>query len=62
MKFDVTSLYINVQNEEALQALSKMLDLHVRNIITFVLTKTHIMTLFKQCLHSNVFKWPGLCL
>lgn len=57
--FDVTLLYTNVQNEEALQALCEMLDLRVKNINTLRLTKRNIMTLIKECLHCNIFKWLG---
>lgn len=55
----MTSLYTNVQNDEALQPLPEMLDLHVGNINTFGLSKAHIMILVKECLHCNVFKWSG---
>uniref|UniRef100_A0A7I4YFD5 Reverse transcriptase domain-containing protein n=1 Tax=Haemonchus contortus TaxID=6289 RepID=A0A7I4YFD5_HAECO len=57
--FDVVSLYTNVQNEHALQALSEMLDRHANNINTFGLSKMHIMTLVKECLMCNIFKWAG---
>ncbi|XGW35820.1 hypothetical protein V3C99_019196 [Haemonchus contortus] len=57
--FDVVSLYTNVQNEQALQALSEMLDRHANNINTFGLSKMHIMTLVKECLSCNIFKWAG---
>ncbi|XGW23514.1 hypothetical protein V3C99_005612 [Haemonchus contortus] len=48
--FDVTSLYTNVQNEQALQALSEMLDRHGRSIETFGLGKARITTLIKEVL------------
>ena len=58
--FDVASLYTNVQNEQALQALSEMLDRHVNEIATFGLDKAHIMTLVGACLRCNIFKCSGL--
>lgn len=57
--FDVTSLYTNVQNDQALQALSEMLDRHGNNINTFGLSKVHILTLIKECLCCNIFMWSG---
>ena len=57
--FDVTALYTNVNNNEALQALSEMLDEHGRSIVTFGLNKAHIMTIVQECLNCNIFKWSG---
>ena len=57
--FDVTALYTNVNNDDALRALSEMLDEHGRAIVTFGLAKVHIMTLIKECLKCNIFKWNG---
>ncbi|EYB87797.1 hypothetical protein Y032_0257g408 [Ancylostoma ceylanicum] len=57
--FDVTSLYTNVQNNEALQALSEMLDKYAATINTFGLSKARIMTLVSECLKCNIFKWSG---
>ncbi|XGW33958.1 hypothetical protein V3C99_018027 [Haemonchus contortus] len=57
--FDVTALYTNVNNDEALQAVSEMLDEHGTEIVTFGLSKVHIMTLIKECLSCNIFKWSG---
>ncbi|EYC11702.1 hypothetical protein Y032_0050g2055 [Ancylostoma ceylanicum] len=57
--FDVTSLYTNVQNSEALQALSEMLDKHAGTINTYGLSKVRIMTLVNECLKCNTFKWSG---
>ncbi|VDL64221.1 unnamed protein product [Nippostrongylus brasiliensis] len=57
--FDVTSLNTNVQNDQALQALSEMLDRHINNINTFGLERNSIMTLVKECLNCNIFKWSG---
>ena len=55
----MTSLYTNVSNSDALQALSEMLDLHGRSMTTYGLSKSRIMTLIKECLECNVFKWSG---
>uniref|UniRef100_A0A7I4Z6L7 Reverse transcriptase domain-containing protein n=1 Tax=Haemonchus contortus TaxID=6289 RepID=A0A7I4Z6L7_HAECO len=57
--FDVTALYTNVNNNEALQAVSEMLDEHETEIVTFGLSKVHIMALIKECLNCNIFKWSG---
>ncbi|EYC26999.1 hypothetical protein Y032_0009g466 [Ancylostoma ceylanicum] len=57
--FDVTSLYTNVQNDEALQALSELLDKHARYINTFGLSKARILVLIRECLKCNIFKWSG---
>ncbi|EYC25250.1 hypothetical protein Y032_0012g1785 [Ancylostoma ceylanicum] len=43
--FDVTSLYTNVQNDAALQALSELLDKHARYINTFGLSKARVLIL-----------------
>ena len=57
--FDVTSLYTNVQNDAALQALSELLDKHARCINTFGLSKARILILIRECLKCNIFKWSG---
>ncbi|EYB81249.1 hypothetical protein Y032_0388g490 [Ancylostoma ceylanicum] len=57
--FDVTSLYTNVQNDSALQALSELLDKHARDINTFGLSKARILILIRKCLKCNIFKWSG---
>ncbi|VDL72529.1 unnamed protein product [Nippostrongylus brasiliensis] len=57
--FDVTSLYTNVQNEQALQALAEMMELHENNIVTFGLSKAQVVTLVKECLKCNIFRWSG---
>ncbi|XGW19729.1 hypothetical protein V3C99_003515 [Haemonchus contortus] len=36
-----------------------MLDRHANDINTFGLSKMHIMTLVKECLSCNIFKWAG---
>ncbi|XGW34592.1 hypothetical protein V3C99_018497 [Haemonchus contortus] len=57
--FDVTALYTNVNNDEALQAVSEMLDEHEAEVVTFGLSKVHIMALINECLNCNIFKWSG---
>ena len=57
--FDVTSLYTNVSNGDALQALSELLDMHGKDILTYGLSKARIITLIKECLNCNIFKWSG---
>ncbi|EYB87792.1 hypothetical protein Y032_0257g404 [Ancylostoma ceylanicum] len=57
--FDVTSLYTNVQNSEALQALSEMLNLHGSHLETYGLSRTRLLSLIKECLSCNIFKWSG---
>ncbi|EYB97637.1 hypothetical protein Y032_0139g2134 [Ancylostoma ceylanicum] len=57
--FDVSSLYTNVSVDDALQALNEMLELHEREIETYGLGRARIMTLVKECLKCNVFKWSG---
>ncbi|XGW15291.1 hypothetical protein V3C99_001066 [Haemonchus contortus] len=36
-----------------------MLDEHETEIVTFGLSKVHIMALIKECLNCNIFKWSG---
>uniref|UniRef100_A0A7I5ECJ5 Reverse transcriptase domain-containing protein n=1 Tax=Haemonchus contortus TaxID=6289 RepID=A0A7I5ECJ5_HAECO len=36
-----------------------MLDERETEIVTFGLSKVHIMTLIKECLNCNIFKWSG---
>ncbi|EYC21311.1 hypothetical protein Y032_0019g3745 [Ancylostoma ceylanicum] len=57
--FDVSSLYTNVTISDALQALDEMLVLHGREIETYGLGRARVMTLVKECLTCNVFKWSG---
>ena len=53
------SLYTNVQNEQALQALSEMLDKYGGTMNMFGLGKARIMTLVSECLKCNIFRWSG---
>ncbi|KAK6761080.1 hypothetical protein RB195_022228 [Necator americanus] len=57
--FDVTPLYTNVKNSKALQALSEMTDLHGNNLETYGLSETRIITLIKECVNCNIFRWSG---
>ncbi|EYC06420.1 hypothetical protein Y032_0076g1051 [Ancylostoma ceylanicum] len=58
--FDVASLYTNVQNDEALQALSELLNIHGACVQTYGLSKARLLTLIKECLSCNIFKWCGM--
>ena len=55
----MTALYTSVNNQQALQALSELLDQHSEQMETFGLNKLHIMTLIGECLSCNIFKWSG---
>ncbi|EYC25300.1 hypothetical protein Y032_0012g1812 [Ancylostoma ceylanicum] len=57
--FDVASLYTNVQNGEAMQALSEMLNLYGSHLETYGLSRTRLLALIKECLSCNIFKWSG---
>ena len=57
--FDVTSLYTNVTVDDALQAISEMLDKHFSSINTYGLSRTRILVLIKECLKCNIFRWSG---
>ncbi|EYC10589.1 hypothetical protein Y032_0054g2445 [Ancylostoma ceylanicum] len=57
--FDVTSLYTNLQKSEALQALSEMLNLHGTHLETYGLSRSRLLTLVKECISCNIFKWSG---
>ncbi|EYB96048.1 hypothetical protein Y032_0154g3010 [Ancylostoma ceylanicum] len=57
--FDVTSLYTNVKNDAALQALSELLDKHAWYISTFWLSKARVLLITRECLKCNISKWFG---
>ncbi|EYC20219.1 hypothetical protein Y032_0022g515 [Ancylostoma ceylanicum] len=57
--FDVTSLYTNVSNDSAMQAAHEFLTEHCNSISLYGLSITHIMTLLKECLQGNIFRWSG---
>ncbi|EYC17445.1 hypothetical protein Y032_0030g2054 [Ancylostoma ceylanicum] len=57
--FDVASLYTNVENSRALQAVSEMLQVHTASIEMYGLSIRRTITLIKDCLNCNIFKWSG---
>ncbi|XGW09965.1 hypothetical protein V3C99_011891 [Haemonchus contortus] len=57
--FDVTSLYTNVSNGDALQATHELLNEHAGSINMYGLSVSHIMTLVKECLDCSIFRWSG---
>ena len=46
-------------NTEALQALSEMLDVYGNDVRMYGLSKARVMTLIKECLNCNIFRWSG---
>ncbi|EYC35477.1 hypothetical protein Y032_1044g3481 [Ancylostoma ceylanicum] len=58
--FDVASLYTNVQNDEALQALSELLNIHGASVQTYGLKKARLLSLIKECPSCNIFKCSGM--
>ncbi|XGW16426.1 hypothetical protein V3C99_001696, partial [Haemonchus contortus] len=57
--FDVTSLYTNVSNEDAMQATHELLNEHAGSINMYGLSVSHVMTLVKECLDCSIFRWSG---
>ncbi|EYC37562.1 hypothetical protein Y032_0780g2296 [Ancylostoma ceylanicum] len=57
--FDVEALYTNAPMGDALQAPHEMLELHGREREMYGLSRARIMTIVKERLNCNVFKWPG---
>ncbi|EYC04498.1 hypothetical protein Y032_0087g2047 [Ancylostoma ceylanicum] len=57
--FDVTSLYTNVSNDSAIQAAHEFLMEHHNTMNLYGLSIAHIMTLLKECLSCNIFRWSG---
>ncbi|EYB83018.1 hypothetical protein Y032_0345g3120 [Ancylostoma ceylanicum] len=57
--FDVTSLYTNVSNEAAMQAIFELLSEHQTSLNLYGLSVRHIMTLLKECLCCSIFRWSG---
>ena len=57
--FDVTSLYTNVSNSAALQAVSKLLTKHQATLNLYNFSIGQLMTLLSECLKCNVFRWAG---
>ncbi|VDL73220.1 unnamed protein product [Nippostrongylus brasiliensis] len=57
--FDVTALYTNVSNNQALQAVSEMMTQHQAVMNLYGLSVSQVMTLLNECLQCNVFRWSG---
>uniref|UniRef100_A0A7I4YC46 Reverse transcriptase domain-containing protein n=1 Tax=Haemonchus contortus TaxID=6289 RepID=A0A7I4YC46_HAECO len=57
--FDVTSLYTNESNGDALQATHELLNEHAGSINMCGLSVSHVMTLVKECLDCSIFRWSG---
>ncbi|VDO74274.1 unnamed protein product [Heligmosomoides polygyrus] len=57
--FDVTSLYTNVSNECALEAVLEILNEHHTSVNMHGLTVSQVMELLKECLQCNIFRWAG---
>lgn len=57
--FDVTSLYTNVSNRDAVQAVHEILIEQQGNINMYGLSIEHAIILLQECLNCNVFKWAG---
>uniref|UniRef100_A0A7I4XWM4 Reverse transcriptase domain-containing protein n=1 Tax=Haemonchus contortus TaxID=6289 RepID=A0A7I4XWM4_HAECO len=57
--FDVTSLYTNVSNGDAMQATHELLNTHAGSINMYGLTVSQVMTLVKECLDCSIFRWSG---
>lgn len=57
--FDVTSLYTNVSNDDAMQAVHEIIVEHQDHIAFFGLSIAQVMTLINECLQCNIFKWSN---
>ncbi|XGW28254.1 hypothetical protein V3C99_008224, partial [Haemonchus contortus] len=57
--FDVTSLYTNVSNNDAMQAILELLIEYESSVNTYGLTIAQIMVLIKECLECSIFRWSG---
>ncbi|EYB88370.1 hypothetical protein Y032_0248g83 [Ancylostoma ceylanicum] len=57
--FDVNSLYTNVSNDSAMQAILELLTEHHANINMHGLSIAHVMALLSECLSCTVFRWSG---
>ncbi|XGW13724.1 hypothetical protein V3C99_000216 [Haemonchus contortus] len=55
--FDVTSLYTNVSNEAALEAIYELLCEHEPDLHLHGFTVTQVMTILAECLGCSVFRW-----
>ncbi|EYC22134.1 hypothetical protein Y032_0017g3171 [Ancylostoma ceylanicum] len=57
--FDVNSLYTNVSNDSAMQAVLELLTEHHESIQLHGLSIADVMALVKECLSCTVFRWSG---
>ena len=57
--FDVSALYTNVSNDNALEAIHELLVENEGNINFHGLSITQVMVLLRACLGCNVFRWSG---
>ncbi|VDL68070.1 unnamed protein product [Nippostrongylus brasiliensis] len=57
--FDVTALYINVYNSDALRAVHEILVEHPADLNLYGLSISQTISLLEECLMCNVFKWAG---
>uniref|UniRef100_A0A7I4Y5W9 Reverse transcriptase domain-containing protein n=1 Tax=Haemonchus contortus TaxID=6289 RepID=A0A7I4Y5W9_HAECO len=57
--FDVTSLYTNVSNEAALEAIYELLCEHEPDLHLHGFTVTQVMTILAECLECSFFRWSG---
>uniref|UniRef100_A0A7I4Y5N5 Reverse transcriptase domain-containing protein n=1 Tax=Haemonchus contortus TaxID=6289 RepID=A0A7I4Y5N5_HAECO len=57
--FDVTSLYTNVSNNDAMQAILEQLNEYESSVNTYGLTITQVMVLIQECLECSTFRGSG---
>ncbi|XGW09626.1 hypothetical protein V3C99_011701 [Haemonchus contortus] len=57
--FDVESLYTNVSNDAAMEAVLELLSQHESTVNMHGLSIGQIMVLLKECLNCNIFRWSG---
>ncbi|KAK6762864.1 hypothetical protein RB195_023533 [Necator americanus] len=57
--FEVTSLYTNVSNDVAMQAVHELLTQRQASLNMYGLSIRQIMTLINECLNCSIFRWSG---
>ena len=57
--FDVNSLYTNVSNDSAMQAVCELLTDNEKEINLYGFSIGQVMTLIKECLSCTIFRWSG---
>ncbi|VDO68342.1 unnamed protein product [Heligmosomoides polygyrus] len=57
--FDVAALYNNVSNDSAMEAILELLSQHQGANNMFGFSISQLMTLLKECLSCNIFRWSG---